>query len=266
MKYLFFLFIFCVACSAPRDKSVPIIYSKAIGDSLELYIHMPPNYSKNGDYSVVFYLDANLKIGNELRRQIRLKENQEKLKNVIFVGIGHIGDYRELRRRDFIPPIIKNKDTIFDEDPNFGKADKFYAFLRQELIPYISRKYPNNNKYTLIGHSFGGLFAFYCLMKPNAIFQNYIALSPSLWVNDNNFFEIQKNLQHLDISPKGVLYHSCGSLEWINKVLYSSRRMKDTLLKRNYIHLKYHYLEYEGEGHNGVVPVSLEDVFKKISL
>jgi len=266
MKYLFLIFVICVACSAPRDKSVPTIYSKVVGDSLELHIHTPLDYSKSGNYSVVFYLDANLKIGNELRRQIKLAENQEKLKNVIFVGIGHIGDYRELRRRDFIPPIIQNKDTIFDEDPNYGRADRFYNFLTEELIPYIHQHYPNNGKYTLIGHSFGGLFAFYCLMKREAVFQNYIALSPSLWVNNHNFFEIEHHFQNLNLEPEGTLYHSCGSLEWINKVLYSSRRMKDTLLKRNSPKLKYIYAEHQGEGHNGVVPVSLEYVFKKIRL
>jgi hypothetical protein len=264
LKYL--LLIIGLACSAPRDKSVPTIYSKSIKDSFELYIHTPSNYSEKGNYSVIFYLDANLKMGKELRRQIKLQENQEKLKNTIFIGIGHIGDYRELRRRDFIPPLVQNKDTIFDEDVNFGRADKFYQFLSQELIPYISQKYPNNRKYTLIGHSFGGLFVFYCLMKPNAIFQNYIALSPSLWVNDDNFFEIERNYQQLNLKPEGTLFHSCGSWEWINKVLYSSRRMKDTLLKRNYQKLKYHYIEYKGEGHNGTVPVSLQDIFKKIDL
>lgn len=258
--------ILLIACSATRSPSAKTIYSQHVKDSFELYIDLPQDYKKGSNYSVVFYMDANLKSGKELRRQINLDSNMRKLGNVIFVGIGHIGDYRVLRRRDLIPPVIKGNDTMQSKDPEFGHADKFYLFLTSELIPYVNEHYPNNGKYTFMGHSFGGLFAFYCFTKPGQPFKNLIAMSPSLWVNNNNFFESEMRFYKYQLKTDVLLYHSCGTGEWINKVLYTSRKMQDTLNTRNYPGLRYIYSEHEGKDHNGVVPVSLEYVLQNIDL
>jgi hypothetical protein len=113
-KYAFLIIsILIIACSTVSSPSTKLIYSKYVKDSFELYIDIPKDYVKDKSYSVVFYMDANLKSGKELRRQIHIDSNRLKLRNVIFVGVGHIGDYRVLRRRDLIPPVIKGNDTVF---------------------------------------------------------------------------------------------------------------------------------------------------------
>jgi uncharacterized protein len=117
-----------------------------------------------------------------------------------------------------------------------------------------------------MGHSFGGLFAFYCFTQPVQPFKNIIAMSPSLWVNNNNFFEAEMEFYQHKGKTDVLLYHACGSGEWINKVLYTSRKMRDTLKTRNYQGLKYIYAEHQGKDHNGVVPVSLEYVLQNIDL
>ncbi|MEL6561591.1 MAG: alpha/beta hydrolase-fold protein [Bacteroidota bacterium] len=261
---LLIILLVIVSCSSPRDDSVPSLYSIYVKDSFKIYIDLPPNYSSETTYSIAFYMDANLKMGKEIRRQIRLDENRENLKNVIFVGVGHIGDYRKLRRRDFIPPVYENGEATPSQDEYFGHADDFYKFLVFELVPYINQNYTDNGRYTFIGHSFSGLFAFYCLMKSEIIFVNHVALSPSLWVNYDNFFEIEEMFYREERALNTMLYHSCGSLEWTNKVLYSSRQMKNTLIGREYAGLRYKYVEHEGKGHNGVVSVSLEYILKSL--
>jgi predicted alpha/beta superfamily hydrolase len=186
---------------------------------------------------------------------------------VIFVGVGHIGDYHEKRRRDLIPFILKGNDTIPSDDPVYGQAEKFYQFLTKELMPLINKEYPNNGKYSYIGHSFGGLFGYYCLLKPKPVFRNIMVLSPSLWVNYSNFFLHEESFSKENSNLTGItLYHSCGTSEWINKVLYSSRRMRDVLNKRNYSGLKYIYAEHQGKDHNGVVDPSLQHVIQHIDL
>lgn len=250
------------SCSAPRNKSIPTIHSSFVQDDFELYIDVPPAYSSQENYSVVFYMDANLNMGNELRRQIKLDDNKENLKNVIFVGVGHIGNYRKLRRRDFIPPVYTGGEVVASKDPDYGHADDFYNFLSSELIPYVNQNYPNNGRHSFIGHSFSGLFAFYCLMKSEVLFVNHIALSPSLWVNYDNFFEIEKTLYKDNKKLNTSLYHASGSLEWANKVLHSSRNMRDIIEGRSYPGLIYKYVEHQEKGHNGVVAVSLEHILR----
>ena len=264
----FLVFIIAIlSCSTVRSSSAQVIYSQHVKDSFELYIDLPDDYNRSKKYSVVFYMDANLKSGKELRRQIHLDSNRSKLSDVIFVGIGHIGNYRVLRRRDLIPPLVKENDIVESKDPNYGHADKFYLFLTKELIPFINKQYPNNGEYSYIGHSFGGLFGFYCFTKADQPFKNIIALSPSLWVNNNNIFPAEENFYN-DISHKRdlVLYHSCGTGEWINKVLSTSRQMKNILNKRGYKQLRYIYHEFPGQDHNSSVAFALEDVLKRVDL
>jgi predicted alpha/beta superfamily hydrolase len=254
-----------ISCTRHRNPTVPAIYSNFVKDSFELYIDLPPGYQPNQDqYAVAFYMDANLKMGQEIRRQIKLAENAENLKQVIFVGVGHIGPYRKLRRRDFIPPMLKNQVAEPGHDENFGHADVFYQFLVLELIPYIRLHYPNSGQYSLIGHSFSGLFAFYCMYQPNPVFKNYVALSPSLWANYYNIFEYEARLSQSQKNISGTLYHACGTGEWMNKVLSTSRKMNKKITDGSYPQIQYIYQEHPGKNHNGVVPVSLKYVLENL--
>ncbi len=263
----FLLFIITLySCITKRGSDSVVVYSTAVQDSFEIYTTLPQGYNANETYSIVFYMDANLKTGKEVRKQISLPENLAQLKKVIFIGVGHMGNYRELRRRDFIPPIVKKDDTVISNKKNFGHADKFYDFLATELIPLVQGKYKTNKRYSIIGHSFSGLFSFYCLLKKPDLFTNYIALSPSLWVNYRNYFDQEEWFNNQQKKMEGYLYHSCGSLEWINKVLNSSRNMRNVLTTRNYPDLKYTYQEHKGKNHNGVLGVSLEYVIKNAPL
>lgn len=271
MKPAVYICMLCIlsggifSCTRHRNPKVPAIYSNFVKDSFELYIDLPPEYQANQDqYSVAFYMDANLKMGKEIRRQIQLTENAENLKHVIFVGVGHIGPYRKLRRRDFIPPLLKNQVIEPGNDANFGHADVFYQFLVQELILYIKLNYPNNGQYSFIGHSFSGLFAFYCLYQPNPVFKNYVALSPSLWANYNNLFEYENMLSEPQKNISCTLYHACGTGEWMNKVLSTSRKMNKKLRDGSYPHIQYIYQEHPGKNHNGVVPVSLQYILQNL--
>lgn len=253
------------ACSGQRDFTTQTIFSDFVKDSFELYIDLPPGYKKGKAYSIALYMDANLKMGKEIREQIKLPVNQQNLNNVIFVGVGHIGNYRVLRRRDFIPPLVKGGDTTINTDKDFGHADIFYSFLSKELMPLLEEKFNTNQRYTIIGHSFSGLFSFYCLLHQPGMFTNYVALSPSLWANYRNYFEQEQLFYQQNKKAAGYLYHSCGTMEWINKVLYSSRDMRDSIKSRNYTGLQYIYQEHQGKNHNGVVPVSLEYVLANLS-
>ena len=101
----------------------------------------------------------------------------------------NIENYLEI---EFIPPHIivsigggpKGKRNLQNSDATGGR-DAFLAFITTELMPYINQKYHNNGKNILFGHSIGGLFAMYALLKSPQSFTGYILADPSFWWNQN---------------------------------------------------------------------------------
>jgi hypothetical protein len=91
----------------------------------------------------------------------------------------------------FIPPHIivsiggaKGTRNLHNGDATGGR-DAFLAFITTELMPYINQKYRNNGMNILFGHSMGGLFAMYALLKSPQSFTGYILADPSFWWDHN---------------------------------------------------------------------------------
>ncbi len=251
-----------VTCSQIKGSGYSsIVYSSAVRDSFELYISTPPGHDTNQKLSVFYYFDANLKSGKKLREMISRPEYTARVNNTIFVGIGHIGDFHVLRRRDFILPEINNGDTA-GISRNYGQTENFYRFLTTEVIPMINSRYktdPKNN--SIMGHSLGGLFVFYCLFKNDTIFRNYYALSPSLWVDNYSIYKF--NNLSTNNSFKRDLYFSVGSMEIFNHIKTGAKEMNDFLQMKNYPKLSYAYQVHNGETHNSQVEHSLDYLLKQ---
>jgi predicted alpha/beta superfamily hydrolase len=84
------------------------------------------------------------------------------------------------RTRDLTPP------PAAAQAGETGGAAQFLAFIEQDLKPFVASRHPvDASDQTLVGHSFGGLFAAWTLLtKPDA-FSRYVLSSPSLFWNDN---------------------------------------------------------------------------------
>ena len=235
------------------------IYSQQVQDRFTITLtHVGP-LLPNAGASTVYYLDANIKSGNKLRELLSDSIYASRVRNILFVGVGYKGDNVSRRKRDFIPPAYSTQGSKLQK-ANYGRANKFYAFLTQELIPNIDSIYITNGRRALIGHSLGGLFVMYALFQPKSFFQSYIAMSPSLWVNKGDIFHYEEAFHAKTADLKGFLYMSAGTKERMNKVLKNTRRMKDVFQKRNYAGLRLKYEEHKGKGHHGQVPISLANV------
>lgn len=243
--------------SAQSNTSIKSIYSQIVKDSFDIYVTLPASYKTDKTYDIVYYCDANLKSGKELRRQVMNGKDILENKNLIFVGIGHIGDYHQLRRRDFILPFISDNDTI-PKSNDYGHINDFYLFLTSELDVQIQSTYSCSWKRTIIGHSLGGLFAIYCLFQNNNFFTNYIALSSALWVNNYSIYNFNKISDSLHY--KSYLYLSAGSGETINRILPGAAAMNKFLKEKKYTNLELKYKVHKGKTHNSQVPESLKEV------
>lgn len=116
-----------------------------------------------------------------------------------------VGIINNNRSKDLTPPCTNDNPT------RFGGGEKFLRFLTEESQPWIDPNYRTHPHHTLAGHSFGGLFTLYSMMKSPDAFQSYIALSPSLGRNDEQqvknaalFFKQEST------SPK-ILYLGIGN-------------------------------------------------------
>jgi hypothetical protein len=106
---------------------------------------------------------------------------------MILVGVSN----RSNRTRDLTTSQIKmRRGSAMDSET--GGAETFTKFMEKELIPYIDSKYPTMNYRTLIGHSYAGLFTINMLVNHKHLFQNYIAIDPSLDWDDQKLLKQAK--------------------------------------------------------------------------
>jgi predicted alpha/beta superfamily hydrolase len=226
------------------------------GDTYELIIKRPNDFDSTKAYHHVYFTDAGINSGSVI-----LNQPGESIKNCILIGIAHKGDWDTKRKRDFIP-----SDVSGDSSSDFGHASKFYSFVKEELIPYINKKFPNPKSKVFIGHSFGGLLALYMSMKENKLFDHYYAISPSVWANYYELMKIEK-----DYSSKNKNYNSnisiyAGSLEFLNKVLSSSKEFYDKVSERKYNGLNISRRVVSGVNHYGIVPKVIPEIFGRIKV
>lgn len=128
--------------------------------------------------------------------------------NVVIQSV--VGIENTDRQRDLTPPITKTSTSDRPEG-KVGGAEQFLSFIAQELLPEIDRTYRTRPTRILIGHSFGGLFACYTLLKRPELFKAYIVASPSLWWDNQALAEEALNFgaNHKDVQT--AAYVTMGS-------------------------------------------------------
>ena len=232
------------------------IHSTEVGDDFEIVVNLPDDYSNRKSYPLVLYLDAGINSGKKMPDLVRKKK-----KDVILVGVKHLGSYKKLRRRDFIPAHMKKKGSdynYYSNDQKYGQAEKFHSFLKKELLPQLDQKYSiSKNDRTIVGHSLGGLFVVYACFKEDRLFDNFLAISPSLWINHQNIWDFERAYFKDNTSLDAKLYLAAGSYEIVNLVKYNTNIFHTHLSKRDYSKLEHHKKIFKGYSHNPVVDVAV---------
>lgn len=181
--------------------------SRTNGVAYRLYISLPKEYdSTKKHYPVIYLLDADYSFA--LAKQISEHlSDRNRIQESIIVGIAYAnpGEYKKNRTRDYTPSFVPTGGYGEEYQKYSGGAEHFYQFITSELIPYITQQFRVEDS-TLVGHSFGGLFASYVLMKHPTAFTKYIIVSPSLWYDNHLLLKMAKNKTNFNIpSAKSVL-------------------------------------------------------------
>lgn len=160
----------------PRTEDSPIqqdsLYSHVLNEKRALQVILPKGYKPGSPnkYDVLYVLDGET-ITPYAASTYSLLQGEEFLPELIIVGIPNMN--LDSRERDFTPTHVSGLS---------GGADKFLAFLKNELIPYIEKTYPAKaGGNTLYGGSLAGLFVLYSFVTEPSLFKSYVAVDPSLW-------------------------------------------------------------------------------------
>jgi predicted alpha/beta superfamily hydrolase len=195
---------------------VHYLRSEHVGDEFKIFVgHCGES---DGAAPVVLYVsDANGLFSSAVDI-IRLMQLAAHLPPILVVGIGYrtgaLGETVGVRTRDFTPTADPLIAQISPEVTVMGGAERFLAFIRDELQPWVRSRYRvDANDSAYFGHSLGGLFGTYVLLTNPATFHRYGIGSPSLWWDDDMMFEYEATYAktHDDLPAKA--FFSVGAFE-----------------------------------------------------
>jgi hypothetical protein len=155
------------------------IESRAVGETRRIAVYTPPGYAADADarYPVLYMPDGGVQedfphVAATVDAGIRAGE----MRPMIVVGIENTE-----RRRDMTGPTEVAEDRRIA--PRVGGSAAFRRFIADELMPAIQGRYRVSGESAIIGESLAGLFVVETFFAQPALFDTYIALSPSLWWN-----------------------------------------------------------------------------------
>jgi predicted alpha/beta superfamily hydrolase len=196
MNRLFALALFslvvapCVPASAEEKQGGDrlTIMSQVLGEDRVALVRTPAGYATNDQrYPVLYMTDGDAQLGHTAAT-IEFLARNGRMPEAIVVAITNTD-----RTRDLTPTKATNADG--KGPPMGGGGDKFLDFIEKELIPQVEKTYRTAPYRVFAGHSFGGLLAMHAFATKNDLFNAYIAVSPSLWWD--NQFEIRKTEEFL---------------------------------------------------------------------
>ena len=212
------------------------IHSKILDEERTLWIHLPDDYTSSTDhYPVLFLLDGS---GNFLHVTglIDFLYKNSLIPSMIIVAVLNTD-----RNRDFLP-------TRMNDFPPVAGADKFLAFIKDELTTFVDENYRTASYRILCGHSYGGLFTIYSFLNYPGLFNASIAISPSAYWDDRLMFKKAEALFAGKPDLKNFIYiaASGGDKEEIRT---ASKDFAALLEKLNPKGLESHFLFLENEDH-----------------
>lgn len=176
--------------TANTDDGRPFVFgvvhelnSIALDQKRTLNIYLPDGYADSTlSYPVIYVLDGSATEDfPHIAGLAQYMNMYDLLPRSIVVGIANEG---RSRYHDFTHVTRSDSDKVWI--PTNGGSAAFIEFIEKEVQPFVTSHYRTTDRRTLIGQSLGGLLAMEILFKKPELFDDYIAVSPSLWWDDGS--------------------------------------------------------------------------------
>jgi hypothetical protein len=147
-----------------------------------------------------------------------------------------------------------------------GGADKFRDYLARDVIPWATGRYRTERK-ILGAASLGGLFVLDSFLERPELFDDYIALTPSLWWDDGRIVEEAERSLAKHQPADRRLYLTMGDEGVGNRVGTWLSRLLGTLEMKAPEGLKWAYVDRsESEEHRTMALISWLDAMRTLYL
>ncbi len=241
----------------PNPASTISLESEILGEERRIYIQLPDGYEHSDHrYPVLVVLDGEW-LFELARSTVRFfseyRVMDANLPQMIVVGIENTD-----RDRDYVPTEDPKEDPDF---PTAGRADEFLRFLDRELFPLIDRDYRSAPSRTIVGWSFGGLFAMYSAVAAPDLFDAYLCIGPAIWWDSDLIYELYRDSSFE--RPKRMVI-TLGSYEEGGSVATSTRRILERFANNPIGKLHVSHFEFEGVGHSWGIPAALDKGLQRI--
>jgi predicted alpha/beta superfamily hydrolase len=135
-----------------------------------------------------------------------------------------------------------------------GGADKFLTSMKTEIVPFADKNYKTTTDRGIFGHSFGGLFAAYCLVNSDGYFTRFGISSPELWWDNEKLLnqavtQFREN-KTWDI-PQTKVFISVGDKEH-SGIVPTMVKYSSYLEQSDYDNIELKWQIFEGESHNSM--------------
>ncbi|MGK5055647.1 alpha/beta hydrolase [Janthinobacterium sp. LB2P49] len=158
-----------------------------------------------------------------------------------------VGMQNTQRRRDLTGPTENAQDRKIA--PVVGGASAYRAFIRDELMPEVRRRYRTTGETAIVGESLAGLFVVETYLLEPQLFDHYLAFDPSLWWNHGALPRQAAALLEKGAPGKHSLYLASSSEAGI---AIEVQRLSEVLQKQAPPGLQWHLEKMPEESHGTI--------------
>lgn len=162
------------------------IQSSILDEPRELLVHLPTDYNESHKkYPLLLLLDGNRHLPHALLAE-QILQQESLIPQSVIVAIPN-------------KPGTRNRDLRIEKK-------KFIKFIEREVISYVEKNYRVSKQKSIFGHSMAGYFVLYMLANNQELFDNYIAASPVIQVNESELTSLFNKLSKVYLLKKKSLF------------------------------------------------------------
>lgn len=207
-------------------------YSEYFKTRRQLKISLPDEYEDNANrrYNVIYLFDAQSSaLYDFTKATLAFFPGYA---NFYFAPVILVGIETRNRHFEFLP---KHLNTIPSQQNylNAGGADTLAYSIEKEIKPLIEKKYRTNDFTIGIGHSLGGTFVTYSMLKFPKIFNAGICISPNYLFDVETIFSTYREASKRSNLSDRFLYIAFGKSDETEEKFKKSTIKFGNLLKEN---------------------------------
>lgn len=245
------------------------IDSRILSEPREITIRLPASYGEAGaprSYPVLYLLDGGAE--QDFPHIAGLAQHGEMsgtYDEVILVGIATKKRIWELtfpaQDDRYVTFYRANGQPV--EFANGGGSQAFRRFIAEEVMPFVESRYRTGGRRMLVGESLAAFFVVDTLLRQPRLFDDYIAISPSMWWNREELGERAPALLRANDYSNKRLYLTMASeggtmQRGLDKFLAAIRTPAAGALKWTYVDRR------DSEHHGSIYHVAALDALRTL--